>query len=815
MARSIIVGNVSSICCKAIGTSEQPAYAVLSNSHLSAASFSILAYAQGFTVKRRFTCVMPTQRLFGLGHSPARLVSEATHRRARLWANPSATPPNTSSWGVCTGTYFYEQRHLRPEGAAPLSRTFAAASRSVSCSSAPVQLPSQNAAITTTGGFCAPQPVTGAGDYMIARSGSVRSVPMGSEPSDDNCLVRPLPLATPASGFWPAPSTDNAGLGGGLRSTLCIVTCAKLGTSFGSGVGSRSSGSSNTFPDEPSSSSATASPSSSSSSYVVSQQLRPPPPPPPGSVRASPTATPKAATATATGATTASAAATAVAPVAAAFTPTRSYSQHIKSDRALLATLKDAPQQYARGMGSVLDSIIKIYTVHSRPNYTLPWQNQPKRESTGTGFMVHDRLILTNAHVVADATYVLVKRHGSGTKYRADVQAVGHDCDLALLSVEDESFWSSPTAMLPLELGSVPELQQGVVVVGYPTGGDNTSITSGVVSRVEVAQYAHAASHLMACQIDAAINPGNSGGPALQGDQVVGVAFQNLPGAENIGYIIPTPVVCHFLAEVRKYGSYQGYCSLGVLCQNLENPHLRAALGMSEGMTGVLVNTIQKTSNAAKVLKPGDVLLEFDGVRIANDGTVHLRQRERIYFSYLITLKPTGATAKVKVLREGQVLSYDLVVTPNDLLVPVHCYDRLPSYFMYAGLVFVPLTQPYLHEYGEDWMNTAPRRLYDKAMHGMMQKPHQQTVILSQVLVDDVNTGYQQFQSLQVLRVNGVEVLNLSHLKELVAGASEGFVRFELEDERIMVVDRSLAQDANRRIMERYRVPSSVSADIE
>ncbi|KAG2444359.1 hypothetical protein HXX76_001115 [Chlamydomonas incerta] len=496
------------------------------------------------------------------------------------------------------------------------------------------------------------------------------------------------------------------------------------------------------------------------------------------------------------------------------FQPSRSYSQHIKSDGELLAALSEAPLAYAEGMGSVLDSIIKIYTVHSRPNYTLPWQNHPKRESTGTGFVVHDRLILTNAHVVADATYVLVKRHGSGTKYRADVQAVGHDCDLALLSVTDEAFWSTPTSMLPLELGEVPELQQGVVVVGYPTGGDNTSVTSGVVSRVEVAQYAHAASHLMACQIDAAINPGNSGGPALQGDQVVGVAFQNLPGAENIGYIIPTPVVRHFLSEVRKYGSYQGYCSLGVLCQNLENPHLRAALGMGEGMTGVLVNTIQKTSNAAKVLKPGDVLLEFDGVKIANDGTVHLRQRERIYFSYLITLKPTAGTAKLKVLREGQQLVFDMAVTPNDLLVPVHCYDRLPSYFMYAGLVFVPLTQPYLHEYGEDWMNTAPRRLYDKAMHGMMQKPRQQIVILSQVLVDDVNTGYQQFQTLQVLRVNGTEVLNLGHLKELVEGSAERFVRFELEDERVMVVDRSLALDANARIMERYRVPSSVSADI-
>jgi hypothetical protein len=67
-----------------------------------------------------------------------------------------------------------------------------------------------------------------------------------------------------------------------------------------------------------------------------------------------------------------------------------------------------------------------------------------------------------------------------------------------------------------------------------------------------------------------------------------------------------------------------------------------------------------------------------------------------------------------------------------------------------AGLVFVPLSQPYLHEYGDDWMNHSPRRLVDKALNSLMQKPEQQIIVLSQVLVDDINTGYQQFQNLQV-----------------------------------------------------------------
>jgi len=167
----------------------------------------------------------------------------------------------------------------------------------------------------------------------------------------------------------------------------------------------------------------------------------------------------------------------------------------------------------------------------------------------------------------------------------------------------------------------VPQLQESVRVIGYPTGGDNTSITSGVVSRVEVTQYVHAASHLMAVQIDASINPGNSGGPALRGsgdgNVVIGVAFQNLPSADSIGFIIPVPVIERFLSEVARHGGYRGYCSLGLVFQTLENAHLRASLGMAPTASGVLINRVQPTSSTAAVLRKGDVLLAFDGVRIA------------------------------------------------------------------------------------------------------------------------------------------------------------------------------------------------------
>ncbi|XP_041003493.1 protease Do-like 10, mitochondrial [Juglans microcarpa x Juglans regia] len=458
-----------------------------------------------------------------------------------------------------------------------------------------------------------------------------------------------------------------------------------------------------------------------------------------------------------------------------------------------------------------LDSVVKIFTVSSSPNYTLPWQNKSQRESMGSGFVIPGRKILTNAHVVADYTFVLVRKHGSPTKYRAEVQAVGHECDLAILVVESEEFWEGMTF---LELGDIPFLQEAVAVVGYPQGGDNISVTKGVVSRVEPTQYVHGATQLMAIQIDAAINPGNSGGPAIMGNKVAGVAFQNLSGAENIGYIIPVPVIKHFLSGVEQSGKYVGFCSLGLLCQPTENVQLRNHFKMRPEMTGVLVSKINPLSDAYKILKKDDIILAFDGVPIANDGTVPFRNRERITFDYLVSMKKPDETAAVKVLRDGEESEFSITLRPLQPLVPVHQFDKLPSYYIFAGLVFVPLTQPYLHEYGEDWYNTSPRRLCERALRELPRKAGEQLVILSQVLMDDINAGYERLAELQVKKVNGVEIENLKQFCRLVDSCREESVRLDLDDERVIVLNYQLAKIATSSILKRHRIPSSKSSDL-
>jgi S1-C subfamily serine protease len=138
--------------------------------------------------------------------------------------------------------------------------------------------------------------------------------------------------------------------------------------------------------------------------------------------------------------------------------------------RALAALRAGPPSESdaARSSSEILDAIVKVFTTASRPDQWSPWSNHVRRESTGTAFMIGDGLLLTCAHVVADASYITLRRHGASQRFRAEVVAVGHDVDLALLTVPDEGFWQQPGPMKPLRLAEgVPKLQSRVVEFGW------------------------------------------------------------------------------------------------------------------------------------------------------------------------------------------------------------------------------------------------------------------------------------------------------------------------------------------------------------
>ncbi|XWS51005.1 hypothetical protein CRYUN_Cryun12cG0139400 [Craigia yunnanensis] len=436
-----------------------------------------------------------------------------------------------------------------------------------------------------------------------------------------------------------------------------------------------------------------------------------------------------------------------------------------------------------------MDAVVKVFCVHTEPNFSLPWQRKRQYSSSSSGFVIRGRRVLTNAHSVEHYTQVKVKKRGSDTKYLATVLAIGTECDIAMLTVNDDEFWEGVS---PLEFGELPALQDAVTVVGYPIGGDTISVTSGVVSRIEILSYVHGSTELLGLQIDAAINSGNSGGPAFNDKgNCVGIAFQSLKheDVENIGYVIPTPVIQHFIQDYEKNEAYTGFPILGVEWQKMENPDLRTATGMKPDQKGVRIRRVDPTAPESGVLKSSDIMLSFDGVDIANDGTVPFRHGERIGFSYLVSQKYTGDSSAIKVLRDSEILNFNIKLASHRRLIPAHSKGSPPSYYIIAGFVFTTVSVPYLRsEYGKDYEYEAPVKLLDKLLHSMPQSPNEQLVVVSQVLVADINIGYEDIVNTQVLAFNGKPVKNLKSLTEMVENCDDEYLKFDLEYEQVFLL---------------------------
>lgn len=463
-----------------------------------------------------------------------------------------------------------------------------------------------------------------------------------------------------------------------------------------------------------------------------------------------------------------------------------------------------------------MDAVVKVFCVHTEPNFSLPWQRKRQYSSSSSGFIIGGRRVLTNAHSVEHHTQVKLKKRGSDTKYLATVLAIGTECDIALLTVSDDEFWERVS---PVEFGELPVLQDAVTVVGYPIGGDTISVTSGVVSRIEILSYVHGSTELLGLQIDAAINSGNSGGPAFNDrGKCVGIAFQSLKheDAENIGYVIPTPVIMHFIQDYEKNGTYTGFPIVGVEWQKMENPDLRVSMGMGPEQKGVRIKRIEPTAPESHVLKPSDVILSFDGINIANDGTVPFRDGERIGFSYLVSQKYTGDKALVKVLRNSETFEFNIKLATHTRLIPAHINGKPPSYYIVAGFVFSAVSVPYLRsEYGKDYDFDAPVKLLDKHLHAMAQSVDEQVVVVSQVLVADINIGYEDIVNTQVLAFNGKPVKNLKSLAYMVESCDEEFLKFHLEYEQIVVLQTKNAKAATSDILTTHCIPLAMSNDLK
>jgi S1-C subfamily serine protease len=453
-------------------------------------------------------------------------------------------------------------------------------------------------------------------------------------------------------------------------------------------------------------------------------------------------------------------------------------------------------------------SVVYVQVFRSGFDWSQPWRQQTVSGASGSGFVIEGGRILTNGHVVADARQILVRRPDEANPYVARVEAAGDDCDLAVLRVDDPAFVQG---LQPLRFGDLPSIGERVLTYGFPLGGQDVSSTAGIVSRVESRGYVHsgADSHLVV-QTDAAINPGNSGGPVVQEGRVVGVAFQGFPGAENMGFFIPIPVVRHFLTNLED-GRYDGFPDTGVETTPLISPAYRAERGLPKGKSGVVVDRVAPGGTFDGVLRPGDVVLSVEGLPVADDGTIKLGD-SRVTFEHAVDMLQVGAPARVAVWRDGA--EHELTATARR----VARYDRnrnrygvAPEYFVYAGLVFMRLEQELLSTFGRSWAQSANRDLVWHQLFREAERPEEadrEVVVLTRVLRHAVNSQMALNPPAPVERINGRTIRSLADVVSAFAGNRGRFHMIELEgDAGIEAIDRERADAAQAEILRQYAIP--------
>ena len=448
-------------------------------------------------------------------------------------------------------------------------------------------------------------------------------------------------------------------------------------------------------------------------------------------------------------------------------------------------------------------SIARINNTAQEANYRAPWLPGPLSGGSGTGWVVFKDRLLTNAHVVSNARFLTVEKENDPKKYIATVEHIAHDCDLALLKVDDPAFFKDTK---PLALGGIPELESTVSVFGYPIGGERMSVTQGIVSRVDFRTYTHSVvdSHLT-IQIDAAINPGNSGGPVLQGGKVVGVAFQGFSGdvAQNVGYMIPTPVIKHFLKDIAD-GHYDRYMDLSIGTFPLLNPAQRHALGLPEDDRGVMVSSVSAAGSCAGILEVGDVLVSIDGLPVASDGMVEL-EGERVQMAEVAERKYLGDTVKFGVIREKKAqtlpVKFEHAFPFN---MQANSYEQQPRYVLFGGLLFQPLSRNLMGAY--QFQNPRVDHFFDTFLTRDIYKAHPEIIVLSAMLPDPLNTYLNEFREGIVDQINEQPMKTLKDVADAFAKPADFYVIDFVGAGRPLVLERAAVEAARERIKKRYNV---------
>ncbi len=475
---------------------------------------------------------------------------------------------------------------------------------------------------------------------------------------------------------------------------------------------------------------------------------------------------------------------------------------------AIISTLLIAillPEARADDSIQIRDSVVKIFTTQREPNYENPWIKQPPSEISGTGFVIEGNRILTNAHVVSMGSQIFVQPPNSADKFRAQIVGIAPGIDLAIIelrkSSERESFHTKHPSLTFNE--TLPAIGSTVQAIGFPMGGEQISITEGVVSRIEFTGYAQDTAGLRV-QVDAALNHGNSGGPVVQDKKVIGVVFSGVESADNIGYLIPVEEVIAFIKDIDDDNTFNGRPRmLESSFQTTENPALRDWLKLDSNQTGLLY-TGDEDEDYKSILQKWDLIDAIGEHDIDNAGMITIGDNLRLLWGYMIPQLADNGTVPITVLRNGESITLDVsVANSRDDLLPTIGNDY-PEYFIIGPMVFSPARREHLRNFYTPYMAMQGNPAALRASETRKTQDEEIVLLVSDFLPHAITKGYDASYKPALKSLNGTQITSLEHLVTLINDSDDDYLEFAFfgKGQETLIFDRIELIEATEELLE-------------
>lgn len=470
----------------------------------------------------------------------------------------------------------------------------------------------------------------------------------------------------------------------------------------------------------------------------------------------------------------------------------------------LLTPAGQAATSLQKTIAELERSVVSVEITSKRYDYFQPWARSV-RNVQKNGTLIGGKEILTTADGLEDRTLIRVQRGGRGKWWEAEAVWVDYPANLAIVTVKEEEFWKG---LKPVKLATSMKNLEKLQIVRWRNG--NLEIRQAEFNEFTVNQSQLSDASHVQMQLDSDIEAAGWAEPIWAGGAVAGLTTANDGKSSTV---IPASFIRSVVAAHKK-DDYKGLGFFDFVWQPAANPAILEYVKLPGEPRGVIIIDVPKKPGKESLLKPKDVLLEVDGFAIDIQGDYEDPEYGFLMLENLSTrYKWAGDTVKLKIARAGEILTVDYVlpkVSYTDKLLAQYTFDKEPEYLIAGGLIFQPLNEPYLRGWGGDWQRRAPFRLnYYRNENGKVARSG--LVVLSQVLPDLYNLGYQDTRYLVVDQVNGKKISKLTDLSEALQNPPDGFhvIEFMQGDSlRKIVLDAKTLEQATKRVLQRYGITS-------